>query len=228
MKHKVGFDLELNVNPFKGLYIALEGIDGSGKTTQAEELKKYFKSQGKEVLLTFEPQRKGIIGDVIHQVLRHEVTIPRESIQYLFAADRVIHMKKVIVPALEKGMVVISDRNFWSSIAYGILDKEFEDKNFDRKNSDQMLVAMSILSMYHRFLAPNFTFYLNVNVKTAMRRIKSMERKAEIYEKEKLLTRTKEIYDWMAKEFDDDIISILGERQISEVTRDIVEIISQR
>ena len=226
MKYKVNFDLELNVNPFKGLYIALEGIDGSGKTTQAEELKKYFKSQGKEVLLTFEPQRKGIIGDVIHQVLRHEITLPKESIQYLFAADRAIHQKKIIIPALEKGLVVISDRNFWSSIAYGILDKETTE-GFKRENFEQMLCAMSILSMYHQFTAPNYTFYLNVDIQTAIGRIKGMERKAEIYEKEALLKRAKEIYDWIAKEFKGDIITVHGDRHIDEVTSEIVGIVGK-
>lgn len=225
MKYKVKFELELKENPYKGLYIALEGIDGSGKTTQAEELKKFFISHGKEVLLTYEPQRTGVLGDVIHQVLRHEVTIPRESVQYLFAADRAIHMKKVIIPALKKGLVVISDRNFWSSIAYGILDKETQEKDFKREDSEQMLCAMSILSMYHQFITPNHTFYLNVDIKTAMGRIKKMERKAEIYEKEKLLIRAKEIYDWMADKFKGDIIEVNGERHIDEVTKEIIKIV---
>ena len=55
MKYHIEFDLDFKRNPYKGLYIAIEGIDGSGKTTQVGKLAEYFEKQGREVLKTHEP-----------------------------------------------------------------------------------------------------------------------------------------------------------------------------
>lgn len=221
MKYKVNFDLEFKKNPFKGLYIALEGIDGSGKTTQAEQLAEYFKKQGREVVVTHEPSRDGEVGRLIHNVLQQNMSVSKVAIQYLFSADRAEHQGSFIVPSLESGKVVISDRCFWSSIAYGILDKNGIQNTHNTK--DQLLVSLSILSFYHQFISPNAVFYLNVSVESAAKRLAQLKRKAELYEKAELLNRAKEVYDWMAKEFPAEFITIDGEQKIEEVTNQIIE-----
>ena len=106
------------------MYIAFEGIDGSGKTTQAKILKKYLEEKNKNVVLTKEPTQEPPIGSIVHDFLKGKIKLPAVSIQYLFAADREIQQKELIEPTLQKGDVVISDRCFWSSVAYGILDKK--------------------------------------------------------------------------------------------------------
>lgn len=225
MKYKVNFDLELKKNPYKGFYVALEGIDGSGKTTQANELKKYFEKKGRDVVLTYEPRREGAVGDLIHKVLKEEVSLPKVGLQYLFAADRAMHQEELIIPALKAGKVVITDRNFWSGIAYGIMDKGGIKKAGGL--SDQLAVALSVLSMYHQFVAPDITFYLDVDVDTAMERLSYMKRKAEIYEKKDLLTSVQEIYDWMVINFPGALVDIDGDLGKEEVLQELISVIEK-
>ena len=70
MKYHIEFDINFKRNEFPGKYIAIEGIDGSGKSTQIEKLFEYFKSQGKEVIKTREPRKdEGLIGELIQKIL---------------------------------------------------------------------------------------------------------------------------------------------------------------
>ena len=186
MKYHISFDLELRKNPYKGLYIAVEGIDGSGKTTQVEKLSKYFESKGKVVVKTREPRKEGVIGDLVHQVLTGERKMSARALQYLFSTDRVLHHEEVIEPSLREGKIVISDRCFWSAVVYGILDKS-EEYGFDTVS--QILIAHSILSMYHQFIIPDLAFYLDVSLETALQRIEKKHENSpkEMYEvKEKV------------------------------------------
>lgn len=223
MKYPVNFEIELIKNPHKGLYLALEGIDGSGKSTQAQELKKYFEAKGKKVLLTHEPRRDGVVGPLIHEVLIGNVKVPEVTIQYLLVAGRVAHLEEMVIPALERGEVVISDRCFWSSIPYGMLDR------FDSSEAtgDRLLSALSILSMYHQFITPDICVYLDVDVSTAAGRIKKLKRKAEIYEKEQKLIKVKNGYEFLLKKFPKELIPVHAERHIDEVTGEIVDLIMQ-
>src|SRR5690606_3900897 len=123
MRYPVNFEIELLKNPYPGTYIAIEGIDGAGKTTQVNDLKNFFESQGKSVVTTREPRKEGILGELTHQILMSKVKFPPTAIQYLFSADRVIHHEEIVKPALMRGEVVITDRCFWSAIVYGVLDR---------------------------------------------------------------------------------------------------------
>jgi dTMP kinase len=102
----------------RGFFIVLEGVDGSGKTTQARLLAEALRGRGHEVLLTQEPSG-GPTGKQIRDYLsgpsRH--LEPEEELA-LFLADRREHVDTVIKPALEQGLIVISDRYYFSSAAY--------------------------------------------------------------------------------------------------------------
>src|ERR1041385_3613736 len=111
MRYHVEFDLELKKNPYPGKYIALEGIEGSGKTLQTELLAKELQNKGLPVLITKEPTREGPIGELVHKILLSEVKVDPGAIQYLFAADRSVHQEEVVIPALKEGKFVISDRS---------------------------------------------------------------------------------------------------------------------
>jgi thymidylate kinase len=77
MKYHLELDIEFKRNPYKGQYIVLEGIDGSGKTTQIEKLYEYFTSQGKEVVRTREPRKdEGLIGELIQKILNGRTKVP--------------------------------------------------------------------------------------------------------------------------------------------------------
>ncbi len=219
MKYHVSFDIDFRRNPYKGVYIAFEGIDGSGKTTQAKILSDYLRKNNKKVVLTKEPTENLPIGSLIHDFIKGRVKFPPVALQYLFAADREIHLKEFVEPNLEKGNIVISDRCFWSSVAYGILDKKGFEKLDDR---DILLVSESILSMYHQFILPDVTFYISISANVAISRISKMKKKKEYYETAEKLKKIKEGYDWLAKKIPDEITVIDGERTEKEVAADIV------
>ena len=120
MKYHVEFDLDFKRNPYKGLYIAIEGIDGSGKTTQVEKISRYFEKKGKQVVTTGEPRKnKGIVGKLIQDILLSKVKVPSIAFQYLMSAERAIHHEELILPSLKAGKAVVTDRCFWSAIPYG-------------------------------------------------------------------------------------------------------------
>jgi dTMP kinase len=101
----------------KGVFIVVEGLDGSGKTTQAEILARRL-STAFNVMLTAEPSR-GKIGAFIREGCLYEnERLPTEAEALLFAADRIEHMETELKPALDEGKVVICDRYIYSSLAY--------------------------------------------------------------------------------------------------------------
>jgi len=101
----------------KGVFIVVEGLDGSGKTTQAEILARRL-TKTFNVMLTAEPSR-GKIGTFIREGCLYEnERLPTEAEALLFAADRIEHMETELKPALDEGKVVICDRYIYSSLAY--------------------------------------------------------------------------------------------------------------
>jgi dTMP kinase len=220
MKYHVEFDVELRRNLYKGLYIALEGIDGSGKTTQLSRLNDYFKKHGREVVATREPRKQeGIIGDLIQKILQGKTAIPPVAFQYLFTADREMHHEELVIPALREGKTVITDRCFWSAIPYGLLDR---GSDIDDNTLEYMLAAQGILSMYHRFVVPDFTFYLDIPLDVAMARISKMGERQEIYEEKGKLEKIIKGYKWLLKEFPEEFIFIDGTKSIEEITAEII------
>jgi len=222
MKYHVELDIDLKRNPYKGLYIALEGIDGSGKTTQASNLAEYFKSKGKSMAQTREPRKEGLLGDIIQKVLTGEAKIPAVGLQYLFCTDRILHHEEVIIPALKAGKVVISDRCLWSAVVYGILDRI---GNYSSETSNFLLISQSILSMYHQFIVPDFTFVLKIPLEVALKRISEKNDVIEIYEDKEKLKQVIKGYEWLAKQFPKEITVINGEGKTEEVTQRIVKAI---
>lgn len=103
----------------KGLFITVEGTDGTGKTTQLEHMKEYFITQGRDVLFTREPGGTPIsekIRSIILDKKNKEMDPMTEAL--LYAASRAQHIAQIIKPALEHGKIVICDRFVDSSIAY--------------------------------------------------------------------------------------------------------------
>lgn len=101
-----------------GVFITLEGGDGSGKTTQAELLDRWLRDQGRTVLRTREPGGTEVGVEVREIVLHHRGDITPRAEALLYAADRAHHVATVVRPALERGDVVIQDRYIDSSVAY--------------------------------------------------------------------------------------------------------------
>src|SRR5579859_7495332 len=164
MNYHVEFDLSFATNHLSGKYYAFEGIDGSGKTTQVHKLAEYFQAQGKEVVITKEPSdQDGVVGELIHKILNKEISVPSMTLQYLFAADRALHLDEIVIPALKAGKYVISDRSFWSAVAYGISDLQLQENEKER-----MLIAHNVLALYGGYLTPDKTFVISVPAYIAM------------------------------------------------------------
>ncbi|MCL5970547.1 MAG: dTMP kinase [Patescibacteria group bacterium] len=225
MKYHIELDIDFRRNFYPGKYIVIEGIDGSGKTTQTNLLCKYLEKQKIKHICTAEPRKeKGVVGKLIHQILDAKTKIPPVAFQYLFSAERSIHHEELIIPSLKNGKWVVSDRSFWSAIPYGIMDKIMNDekKDYDFSEGKVILAAQSILSMYHQFLVPDITFYLDISVSTAMKRISGKQQK-EIYEKKEKLDKIVKGYRWLAKEFPKEITIINGEGSVDKVHKEIIK-----
>jgi dTMP kinase len=109
--HLIGFE--------KGVFISFEGIEGTGKTIQSKLLYEHFKKTGYTIILTEEPGGTSIglkIRDVLLSVENKEITPVTELL--LYNASRAQHLKEVILPALKKGGIVITDRFSDSTVAY--------------------------------------------------------------------------------------------------------------
>ena len=102
----------------RGVFITLEGGDGSGKTTQAERLHEWLAGEGRTIVRTREPGGTDVGIEVREIVLHHRGDIAPRAEALLYAADRAHHVATVVRPALERGDVVIQDRYIDSSVAY--------------------------------------------------------------------------------------------------------------
>ena len=102
-----------------GLFIALEGGEGAGKSTQVTLLAEALRAQGREVVTTFEPGDSAV-GQRLREILLGHDTgqLDPRTEALLYAADRAEHVARVVRPALDRGAVCISDRYIDSSIAY--------------------------------------------------------------------------------------------------------------
>ena len=221
MKYNVEFDIDFKRNPYPGKFIALEGIEASGKTTHTQMvgdiLQKFHK-----VFLTKNPTNS-FVGDFIRQnLLAGKVRIPPISLQYLFGADRKIQQQEII-ERLKKGEIVISDRYFWSSVAYGAADIETDYDNF----ANLSLTAFSLLSMYHQFIVPDLTFFLDISLEEAGERMSKSKKHTEIYDNKEMNAKVKKGYDWLIKKFPAEFTILNAEKSVEEVTDEIVEKIKE-
>jgi dTMP kinase len=111
-----------------GLFISFEGIDGVGKSTQADLLETWLTGQGKTVVRTLEPGGTDVGIEIRKILLHHRGDLAPRAEAALFAADRAHHVSSKIRPALERGEIVITDRYFDSSVAYQGAGRELSQK----------------------------------------------------------------------------------------------------
>jgi dTMP kinase len=227
MKQTIHLEIEFRKNPYSGLYIALEGIDGSGKSTQSKVLKEYFESKGRTVTTTYEPNLTLFGSEDILKIYTSEKKLSGQAFQYLLTANRLINHAEIIEPALARGDVVISDRCFWSAIPYGVMDST---NQYSMEQAGRMLLTQSILSMYHQSITPDMVFYLSVTPEVGLERLESRKegRKKDIYEKKEKLERVVQGYTFLVENFTDQIVQIDGERSIDEISKDLIQSIEAK
>ena len=118
-------------NDWSGFFLVLDGIDGCGKSTQAKKLSKYFKSNDIQTLLTAEPSDYDL-GKILRTYLQNP-GVPASVDALLFAADRIEHCNKEILPLLKKGFIIISDRYRDSSYIYQSIEGRNEFQSIGLK-----------------------------------------------------------------------------------------------
>jgi dTMP kinase len=146
----------------KGVFITFEGAEGVGKTTQIKLLAEYLKEQGREVVITREPGGTELAEQLRNIVKYYNGDEPMcdEPEALLFAASRAQHTVNLIIPSLEQGKVVLSDRFFDSTIAYQGYARE-QDIDF----------LKTIIDYTTRSVKPDLTLLLDLPLKISDERV---------------------------------------------------------
>lgn len=205
-------------NHYLGKFVVFEGLDGSGQSTQAGKLVDFLNLPNQKLKfghtgahLTKEPT-SSLIGGLIRSQLTHEWKSSPECLQLLFSADRIHHLEKEIIPLLERGVIVVCDRYFFSTIAYGSTD--IKDRDW-------------LLNLNKNFLFPDFTFLLKVSPKICIERISKTRYGFTLFEKEEILEKVWKNFEKLAKEFKN-VYIIDGERPVEKIAENIKKIINQK
>jgi dTMP kinase len=173
-------------NPIKipnGFFVVLEGIDGSGKTTVGklieDKLSLFF-----QVLLTKEPS-DSIYGKKLREAFEKKRLSPDEELD-LFVKDRELHIEEVVKPYLKKEYIVITDRYFFSNIAYqgayGVPVEKVKERN-------------------SHFPLPDMVLYFDIDIDTAISRINKARGNANKVETKENISEVESIYSTIEKEY---------------------------
>jgi len=210
------------------LFITFEGVEGSGKTTQIQWLKKYLTQIGISCKVTREPGGCPISERVREILLNpdHREMVPTSEL-FLYEAARAQHVKEVIKPFLKKGGVVLCDRFSDATLAYQGYGRRIDLKWIDRLNQ-----------LSSQGIKPDVTFLLDcpsdVGLKRALNRNRTLKQeKEERFEKEKIQfhRRVRKGYLTIAKKEPHRVKVIdtrAGEDKVSEKIREIVDNLIKR
>lgn len=201
------------------MFITLEGPDGSGKTTQVPRLAEYLRSRGLQVLTTREPGGTPI-SDQVRQVImsmKNQEMDPRTEI-LLFCAARAQLVNQLVRPALEQGMIVISDRYADSTLAYQGYGHGY-DRDFLRQ----------LLHFATGGLVPDLTCYIDLDAETGLlRRKKGGEwNRMDAYQLD-FHRRVRQGYLEMARQEPQRWVVIDGSQPVADVQAALQQAVSER
>ena len=165
------------------LFIAFEGIDGSGKSTQVNLLSERLERSGHRVHVTAEPTGSPI-GSIIRNIFNHKMEADHRVIAGLFIADRLDHLlnrETGILKMLDDGFTVITDRYYFSSYAYQGVHMSLE-----------WVVEANALSA--RLLRPDLNIFLDIPPEVSMERLRAGRPSMELYETMENLTAVRDKY----------------------------------
>lgn len=200
----------------RGLFIVLEGPDGSGKSTMANMIGEYYKNKGREIVFTREPGGTKIseqIRDIILDNNNTEMAYTTEAL--LYAASRAQHVAQTIKPNLEQGKIVISERYVYSSIVY---------QGIGRKLGIEKVKELNDFAIDG--LKPDLVLFFDINPEKALNR-KLSRGDGDRLENEKLAFHQSvfEGYKEILKHYDE-IITVNADKSVSELFNDIKNIIN--
>jgi len=191
-----------------GAFICIEGIDASGKTTQARLLVESLRQRGFDVVFTTEPSPHEVGRFIRRYVLQRKRRVPIVVEALLFAVDRIDHVEKRIKPALEKRKVVVCDRYVFSSLAYQ------GAAGLDRTWIEQI---------NRLALTPDLSIFIDVSPEVVLKR---MKRKKSVMETLKNQRKVRKIYMDMVEK--GRLVLVDGNRTVEQVASDILTLVLKR
>ena len=204
----------------RGRLISFEGLDGAGKTTQMELLERWLQSQGIAYVRTREPGGTPLGVEIRHLVLnRPELAITPLAEVFLFQADRAQHFAVLVIPALDEGKLVITDRCFDASIAY---------QGYARGVGVELIERLSLLAT--RGIKPDLTILLDLDPSQVHQRTDDAsgqreERTRFDAEAEDFHRRVQEGFRMLARKYPERIKVVDASRTVEEIHREIVELV---
>lgn len=186
------------------MYIVIEGQDGTGKSTQARLFEEHFKKLGKEVVVMDEPD-----GDLPQAHDLHDMILTRgynlEPLTnvLLFTAARLELWRKIAEPTLKRGGIVISARNYWSTLAY---------QGYGEGVSKSRIIRITKDILPERYFQPDFGFILTVSDQVRLKRQEGRGKATETFEAKPndFQQRVNNAYPKIAEKFNINIIDASG------------------
>ncbi len=191
-------------------FIVFEGIDGAGTSTQ---IKRLVESNPEKYFATAEPTDRPT-GLFLRKMLAGDFSVDEKTNAYLFAADRCEHIygKNGVIEQIQKGKIVISDRYFFSSLAY-----------------QSVACGKELPKLINSpFPLPEYLFFFEIDPKISLARVNQRNEKKEIYEKIELQEKIAKLYDQVISEYEANpqemkIFRLDASKSIEEVENDIVK-----
>ena len=163
----------------RGFLIVIEGIDGAGKSTQAETLMNRLRERGFDAIYFREPSGSRWGREIKRKALSPDSITPEEELE-LFQKDRKENVEKNLKPALEGNKIVVLDRYYFSTIAYQ------GAKGIDEERIKRMNEELAV--------EPDLVFILDINPGEGLDRIKNRKKKDRLFERADYLARVRQIF----------------------------------
>ncbi len=191
----------------KGMLIVFEGIDGSGKSTQAASLIEELKEKGFDAVYFREPTR-GRWGQKIKEKALHPGSLSPEEELSLFVKDRKENVKKNLKPALSRKKIVVLDRYYYSTIAYQGA-RGIDTRRIRKMNEDFVI-------------KPDLVFILDIEPQKGLERIEDRERKDKLFEQKDYLAKVRKIFKSIKGK---NIIHVDGRRPKEKIAEKVEKIV---
>ena len=203
----------------KNLFIAFEGIDGSGKSTQVKLLTQKLEAAGLKVYTTCEPTDSPI-GKIIRDIFSHKIEAEHRTIAGLFVADRLDHLLNKtngILKNLEEGYTVITDRYYFSSYAY-------QSTHVDQ---DWVIKANSLSAELRR---PDLNIYIDISPELSIDRLNKGRESIELYETLENLQNVRDKYFEIMEllKAEEKVLIVDGNREPETISDEIWDNIANR
>jgi len=199
-------------NFYKGKFIVFEGLDGSGRSTQVKKIGEFLVNKGFNIVLTKEPTQDSEAGRKIKKILIEKIETEPLELQKLYAQDRKEHLEKKVIPALKEGKLVISDRYFFSTFAYG---------SAHGANLEELIKLNS------GFLYPDLIFLFKVSARICLERIEKRGGPKELFEKQEMLEKVSRAYEGLLLRFQN-FQTVDAEKSEEEVLEQIKKILEEK